>query len=262
MDRRSALRLLSATGIAPSLLAQTSTDSERPARPSPKKGWGGDRASAREQFGCAWWYNWGCRGAGTPGYEFVPQVKGNRLPLVDAEISQVNDRGAKAILGYNEPERKDQGNVELEAALTAWPRLTAFAEQRGLRVGSPSNSSDNGGGAYLRAFMEGAKTRRLKVDFLVVHWYRSASPDAFEAWLRDLNSAYRLPIWIKEFNAMYTGADEGGHQRFLRGAMRTLERLRFVERYAYFNPGNGPAALFSPDGSLSKLGEIYRSIGD
>ena len=111
MDRRSALRLLSATGIAPSLLAQTSTDSERPARPSPKKGWGGDRASAREQFGCAWWYNWGCRGAGTPGYEFVPQVKGNRLPLVDVEISQVNDRGAKAILGYNEPERKDQGNV-------------------------------------------------------------------------------------------------------------------------------------------------------
>jgi hypothetical protein len=100
----------------------------------------------------------------------VPQVKGNRLPLVDVEISQVNDRGAKAILGYNEPERKDQGNVELEAALTAWPRLTAFAEQRGMRVGSPSNSSDNGGGAYLRAFMEGAKTRRLKVDFLVVHW--------------------------------------------------------------------------------------------
>ena len=61
---------------------------------------------------------------------------------------------------------------------------------------------------------------------------------------------------------MYTGADDGGHQRFLRGAMRTLERLRFVERYAYFNPGNGPAALFSPDGSLSKLAEIYRSIGD
>lgn len=262
MDRRDALRLLGAAGLAPGLLAQAQPAAGRPARTSPKKGWAGDRASAREQFGCTWWYNWGCHGRGTPGYEFVPQVKGNRQPLVDSEVALVTDPSAKAILGYNEPERKDQGNVPLEAALEAWPRLTAFAEKRGLRVGSPCNSSDTGGGAYLRAFMDGAKSRRLRVDFLVAHWYRSADPDAFEGWLRDLHTAYRLPIWVKEFNAMYTGADAAGHQRFLRGALRALERLRFVERYAYFNTAKAGAALLNADGSLTRLGEIYRATGD
>lgn len=262
MDRRVALRLLSAAGLTPALLAQSAADGDRPARRSPKKGWAGDRPASRDQFGCTWWYNWGCRGIGAAGYEFVPQVKGNRLPLVDSEISQVADRSAKAILGYNEPERKDQGNVPLEAALDAWPRLTAFAESRRLRIGSPSNSSDTGGGAYLRDFMEGAKARRLKVDFLTAHWYRSANPDAFEGWLRDLHAAYRLPVWVKEFNAMYTGADAAEHQRFLRGALRCMERLRFVERYAYFNTSKGGAALLNADGSPTRLGEIYRSAGD
>ncbi len=262
MDRRDALRLLSAASLAPALLAQSKPEAGRPARLSPKKGWAGDRPASREQFGCAWWYNWGCPGRGSAGYEFVPQVKGNRQPLVESEVALVGDPSAKAILGYNEPERKDQGNVPLEAALEAWPRLTEFAERRKLRVGSPCNSSDTGGGAYLRAFMEGAKARRLKVDFLVAHWYRSANPDAFEAWLRDLHAAYRLPIWVKEFNAMYTGADAADQQRFLRGALRSLERLRFVERYAYFNASKGGASLLEADGSLSKLGEIYRSAGD
>jgi len=39
-----------------------------------------------------------------------------------------------------------------------------------------------------------------------------------------------------------------------------MERNRFVERYAYFNPGDGKAALLK-DGQLTKLGEIYRDAG-
>jgi len=43
--------------------------------------------------------------------------------------------------------------------------------------------------------------------------------------------------------------------------LRALERQRFVERYAYFNAGTGKAALLK-DGELTKLGEVYRSVGD
>ena len=100
MDRRRALGLLAASGLAPGLLAQEKP--ENAARTSPKKGWAGDRPASRAQFGCVWWYNWCCPGAGSPGYEFVPQVKGNRLPLVEAEIAQVRDPAAKAILGVTE----------------------------------------------------------------------------------------------------------------------------------------------------------------
>jgi hypothetical protein len=60
---------------------------------------------------------------------------------------------------------------------------------------------------------------------------------------------------------MYTKADDQGHAQFLRGALKALERSRFVERYAYFNPGSGKAALLK-DGQLTKLGEIYRDVGD
>ncbi|MEY3130843.1 MAG: hypothetical protein RLY12_1215, partial [Verrucomicrobiota bacterium] len=51
-----------------------------------------------------------------------------------------------------------------------------------------------------------------------------------------------------------------GHAQFLRGALKAMERQRFVERYAYFNPKDGKAALLK-DGALTKLGEIYRDAG-
>ena len=59
---------------------------------------------------------------------------------------------------------------------------------------------------------------------------------------------------------MFTKADDHGHAQFLRGALKAMERHRFVERYAYFNPKEGKAALLK-DGALTKLGEIYRDAG-
>ena len=156
------------------------------------------------------------------------------------------------------------GTVRLdrvEDAIAAWPALTAFAKEKKLRLGSPGVSSDGQGGAWMRAFMEQAQRKKLQVDFINAHWYRSADPGAFEDWLKELNAAYRRPIWVTEFNAMYTKADDQGHAQFLRGALKALERSRFVERYAYFNPGSGTAALLKDD-KLTKLGEIYRETGD
>ena len=60
---------------------------------------------------------------------------------------------------------------------------------------------------------------------------------------------------------MYSSADEAGQVQFLKGALRALERQRFVERYAYFNPSSGKAALLK-DSELTRLGEVYRSAGD
>ena len=140
------------------------------------------------------------------------------------------------------------------------PYLVQAAEKK-LRLGSPGVSSDGLGGAWMREFMEQAQRKKLKVDFITAHWYRSADAGAFEDWLKELNANYKRPVWVTEFNAMYTGADEAGQVQFLKGALRALERQRFVERYAYFNTGTGKAALLK-DGELTKLGEVYRSAGD
>ena len=42
-------------------------------------------------------------------------------------------------------------------------------------------------------------------------------------------------------------------------SLRFLSRSRGVERYAYFNPAKGkPHSLLKEDGSLSRMGELYR----
>ena len=258
LTRRESLRLLCATATLAPWVAWAE---DKPARRSPKKGWAGNRPESAKQFGCSWWYAWGCPGKGTEGYEFVPMVKGNRQPVGPAELGQLSDSSAKHLLGFNEPERSSQGNLSVAQAIEAWPVLVRFAEEKKLRLGSPCVSSDGGGGAWMREFMEQAQRKKLKVDFVAAHWYRSADAGAFEDWLKELNATYKRPVWVTEFNAMYTGADEAGHMQFLKGALRALEKHRFVERYAYFNPSAGKAALVK-DGELTKLGEIYRAAGD
>lgn len=257
LSRRDAIRLLLAgTAFAP--LAGWAAD--KPARRSPKKGWAGNRPQSAIQFGCTWWYTWTCSGESTASYEFVPMVKGHHRPVPDTELALMKDPTAKHLLGLNEPERDTQGNLTVEEAVAAWPALAAFAAERKLRLGSPGVSSDGLGGTWMRAFMEQAQRKKLKVDFVTAHWYRSADPGAFEEWLKELHATYRRPVWVTEFNAMFTKADDNGHAQFLRGALKAMERQRFVERYAYFNPKDGKAALLK-ENALTKLGEIYRDAG-
>ena len=179
-------------------------------------------------------------------------VKGDRFDAQLAEARKLVGPG-KPLLCLNEPERADQGNMTVERALAIWPKFM----ETGARLSSPAPSSDAKGMAWLERFMDEADKRKLRVDFIAVHWYRSADPGAFESWLKELHRKYRRPIWVTEFNGWKVSERE--HERFLKGAVRSLERLPFVERYAYFTwkPGE-PGSLFNGDGSLGKLGEIYR----
>lgn len=221
-------------------------------RLSDKKGHGGD-APVAAVLHAKWYYNWGPRGESRPGLEFVPMVK-SAGQVTPETLGAIKASGAKVLLGFNEPERSSQGNVSVEKALELWPQLTAT----GLRLGSPAPSSDGPGMDWLARFMEGADKRKLRVDFIAVHWYRSASEDDLERWLKDLHRRYRRPIWLTEFNAYYAGGDR---DRFARNTWKILDRLSIVERYAYFTtPPGEPGSLWKPPGyrELLPLGENYR----
>jgi hypothetical protein len=123
----------------------------------------------------------------------------------------------------------------------------AALDGNGARLSSPAPSSDGKGMAWLDRFMEEADKRKLRVDFIAVHWYRSADPAAFEAFLKDLHRKYRRPIWVTEFNGWKVSERE--HERFLKGALRVLERLSFVERYA-----NSPGRRASRDRCSKRTG--------
>ncbi|MFM7182775.1 MAG: glycosyl hydrolase [Verrucomicrobiales bacterium] len=231
-----------------------------------KKGFAGWDNDSRLALKVSWYYNWGPDGAPHDGIEFIPMVKGKgRMDETFLDRARAHRaRDVKNLLGYNEPERAEQGNLTVEEAIEAWPKLTGL----GFRVGSPAPSSDTKGMDWLDAFMKEAGKKKLQVDFIALHWYRSADPSAFESWLKDVYRAYRKPIWVTEFNP-WRGHDEKVHWDFLRGALRALEKNTFVERYAYFNPRDeGNLFASSPENTaddsgpkpLTKLGVLYRDI--
>ena len=217
-----------------------------------KKGVSGSIAGARA-FKAAWYYNWGPKGESGPGIEFIPMVKG-KWHANDATLAAIQASGAKTLLTFNEPERTDQGNMTVDEALDLWPKLMAT----GLRLSSPAPSSDAKGAAWLEQFMEGAKKRKLRVDFIAVHWYRSASEVEFAHWLDGLHRKWGRPIWVTEFSAYYT---KGDRDRFAEMSFKMLEHSHAVERYAYMDMAPGtPGALWRDAARTepSKLGAKLR----
>ena len=170
------------------------------------------------------------------------------------------NRDAEFLLGFNEPERKDQGNLSVELAVDLWPRLEKAAKRSKLPLGSPAPSSDKRGLDWLAAFMKQVKAKDLQVDFIAVHYYRSRRAEDLESFIEDLAREYRRPIWLTEFNGW--SGPEKEHQEFLRKSLRFLERSDDVQRYAYFDPKPGkPHSLYRPDGTPTPLGEIYQEAG-
>ncbi len=246
IPRRQFLAGLAATTAGSQLWGESETSG------SEKKGWGGDLGTT-QALGGKWYYNWGPGGESGPGVEFVPMVKTHRQ-INPGTLNQIKAKGAKTLLCLNEPERSSQGDTTVEKALELWPVLMAT----GLRLGSPAPSSDKGGMDWLASFMEGVRRNKLRVDFIALHWYRSSSAEDMKLWLDGIAKDYKRPIWITEFNSMYSGGDR---DKFAREAWKMLDRHPKVERYAYFNAPIGQAgSLFQSKDyrTLTALGEDYK----
>lgn len=256
MNRRDALRIL-----APGFLTQSgwalSSD-----QATEKKGWAGPDVTAHKKFGAHWYYTWWHGGNHNSDIEFVPMIKNRK----DVEGGDTLDKvksmnGIKHLLGYNEPERGDQGNLTVDDAIKHWPKLQAIAETKNIPLGSPAPSSDDKGVRWLEEFMRRAKKEKLRVDFIAVHWYRSRDASDFESFLKGLARSHRMPVWLTEFNG-WSGGERENHD-FLKQALRFLEREKSIERYAYFEPGKGkPHSLYGDqEDGLSRMGVLYRDAG-
>ncbi|GGK81289.1 RNA polymerase [Mangrovihabitans endophyticus] len=272
MTRR---RLLAAAVAA--TLAGCGTARERaPASAGRKRGIGtwyfADVDQALAQIDVAWYYTWSV-GPGritAPGRaEFVPMVWG-------AEETQpaALERAAKTgqtILGFNEPDVREQANLRVEEALDLWPRLQAT----GRRLGSPAVSAgaDTPGG-WLDRFLAGTATRRHRVDFVALHWYGADPATAtaeLGAYLEAVHDRYRLPIWLTEFAlADFTAGVEAAwyapradQAAFVAAAIPMLESLPYVERYAWFalsdRDSDYRTGLYDERGRLTEAGTAYRS---
>lgn len=250
---------------------------------SPRKGVGFWNADGRftafspwvDRLGCAWYYNWTSRpDAGPIRAEFVPMLWSGR-EVTEENLARLRAGKFPALLGFNEPDGKEQANMTVEEALDVWPRL----EATGLRLGSPAPASVSGADDWLGRFMAGAAARGLRVDFVCLHWYGDiTAPDAVErlrAFLDREWQRFGKPLWLTEFSGS-TGfwlqpvnppVDAEKNAAFLRRALPMLESLPYLERYAWFEltydePPWATVALVDPrTKTLTPAGAVYQAAG-
>jgi hypothetical protein len=228
-----------------------------------------DWSQKLHELRCKWFYCWGAKiPSGVPAdLSFVPMIwsyRGNRDAVLQAGKA-AKGAGIKELLGFNEPDGKSQGNMTVEKALDAWPVL----QETGLRLGSPGCvHPDN---AWMKEFMEGAKKRDLRVDFVCMHSYGGADPTTLIKQLEAVHKLYRKPICITEFAVgdWQAKSVEGNRFKpnqvvsFMEKILPWLEKTDFIERYAWFpakpdSKSLGNSALFTKEGQLTRLGECYR----
>jgi Glycosyl hydrolase catalytic core len=192
-----------------------------------------------EGSGASWCYNWRVAplGAAMKHIEFVPMIWDEKY--VNPKDLATVQRSGKVLLTFNEPNVKDQANMTVEEALDLWPQL----EGTGMRLGSPAPTREEAlAGGWLHRFMQGIKAKGYRVDFVCVHHYSAnyEAPQAAAAELRDyLSRVYELygkPVWLTEFALAnwITAATSKQQRAYIKEAVAMLEKLPFVERYAWF----------------------------
>ncbi len=275
MNRRDFLQLALAASAATVLPGCVSAQSPVSVPAHAKRGLGiGTRRDTHwqekiEKCGACWFYNW----TTTPpeniplGVEFFPmvwkKVRQESFPQIQANL---RENKLKTLLGYNEPDQKKQGNLTVEEALEQWPKLMEL----GVRLGSPAGVHPDG--EWMKGFMKGVAERRLRVDFVTVHSYGGPNADALMKHLATVHELFGLPLWITEFGVGDWKAktrEENIYRPaqivdFLHKLLPQLDASKFIERYAWFSAkpesaALGPCALFDADGTLTPVGEAYRT---
>ncbi len=145
----------------------------------------------------------------------------------------------------------------------------------GMRLGSPAVAAGAATpGGWLDRFMRGAAARHYRVNFITLHWYGAdfatgPAVSQLESYLQAIYARYRLPIWLTEFAlARFGGSASFPAQRvqaaFLTVATSMLERLSYVQRYAWFalpaTPGDGSAGLFLPGPVATGVGRAFEAV--
>ncbi len=253
----------------------SSAPATKPARRSAKKGVGAYHFAgvndAMRDVRASWYYNWRPTNAhlGAPGVEFVPMIR-DAADVNDDDLRDAKSQG-RVLLGFNEPDRPNQANMSVQQALDLWPRLMAT----GMRLGSPAVSwGADEPGMWLDEFMTGAARRGYRVDFITVHAYQGDFSDAavgkMERYLKRVHQRYGLPIWVTEYAMVNFSRSPNVPSNERQAAFATascamLERLRFVERYAWFalparEDGDG-TGLYRDGDTPTAVGRAYRAAG-
>lgn len=219
----------------------------------------------------SWHYSWGVDAniQEPDSVRFVPMIWGKwslekSLLKVDslAKIGKVTQ-----LLGFNEPDGKEQANLTVEEALSYWPKLMDVK----IPLGSPACvHADND---WMKGFMAKVGEKGYRVDFICVHWYGGANAQSLIDHLKSIHDLYNRPIWLTEFAPADWSATSPATSKitkasalaFMQQILPALEKIDYVERYSWFSADPksaslGNSALFDDNGKLTPVGTFYSNF--
>ena len=203
-----------------------------------------------------WVYNW---------ESWVPEGKPDNLEYVamqrtrdflDQLPNNMQNNGARILLGFNEPDIAAQANMGVDEAVGLWRQHILPYGQQGIRLGSPATSNSPQGLPWLQEFM--SKCNDCMVDFIAMHWYGLEFSE-FQAYVEAVHNAFPdKKIWVTEF-ALTLDIPEEQQRNFLGQALPYLDSLDYVERYAWFGASRGSTgnSLINDGGELTAVGQSY-----
>lgn len=197
------------------------------------------------------------------------------------QVSAGFPSGAKAILGFNEPNFAGSNFIEPVQAASLWrDHLEPGARAAGISAFvSPAVNGPGSGGVQADSWLDGffgACGGHCKVDAIAVHIY-ACDLDNFQNQLNQYKK-YGKQIWVTEFACQtWNGQfyDMSQQMSYMQKVVPILEQESLVQRYAWFSydqamkntpPNNEPnwkadAKLFDPNnGDLTDLGKLYMSL--
>ncbi len=220
-----------------------------------------------------WNYSWGPNYvSGQPDYvEFIPMAFGKIDPdSFLATVSPFVESGhIRRVLGFNEPEAAEQGNLTVDEALNLWPALQTL----GVPLGSPAPASYSG--TWIDQFMQGVEERGYRVDYMCVHNYGGGNAESFKNLIKSIYDKYQRPILITEFAIADWNAKSPADNKltaakalaFMKEVLPWLEEQEYVYGYAWFPFGTDSevgwiSALYDENNELTELGEYYAAFPD
>ncbi|XP_067649109.1 uncharacterized protein [Haliotis asinina] len=221
----------------------------------------------------SWWYDWGtnynkhhelgCQGE--PRGEFVPMVWGYWGQKMNFPSS------TQHVLGFNEPNHKDQSHMTPQAAATHWREIQTAAHGMSLVSPAPARCGSVGGLCteetykWLDDFFKACSG--CQVDYVGVHTY-TCNANSDMRFLETVYHRYNKKLWLTEFACPYSSS-LSHIENYMKAIVPRLEAAPFVARYAWFQAritqGNNfihkeNALLEVNTSKLTALGRLYNSL--
>ncbi|AJQ96631.1 hypothetical Protein YC6258_04599 [Gynuella sunshinyii YC6258] len=234
--------------------------------------------------GIQWWYNWSPQPEADiydsyqdVGIEFVPMAWDENFDETRLRTYLSTHPDVKYLLGFNEPNFREQANLTPAQVAQYWPKLEAIAADFNLKIVGPAvnfspgqvdipgTDDDSSPFEFLDAFFEACPD--CQVDYIAVHCYMNNAP-AVQWFVSEFASRYERPVWLTEWASWDDGgpANVNEQMNYLATTTRWLENNPNVYRYSWFiGRGNGKDVfpfldILDGDGELTPLGGLYTHI--